>query len=226
MRILFQGAPLSGKGTYASRIASQLNLPHISVGNVLQAQLKNPKYTDVIKKYKLTGGVVPDKETMEILHDRLRQDDCKNGFILESLYTVAQAEQIDQDPTLKPDIVVFMNTPISVLKKRVTGRRICEKCGRLYNLNTTLKPKKPGVCDGCGGRIIQRKEDGEEAFRIRMEHYAKREDPLIQYYKNSGRYLEARWSKSLIRAGEADMDPNLMAEKILGMIKIASAHSD
>lgn len=186
--IILLGAPGAGKGTNAKRITKEFNIPHISTGDMFREAIKNhTKLGEEASSYMQKGLLVPDSITIGLVRERLSKDDCKNGFLLDGFpRNVSQAEalsEIGKDLNRPINYVIDINVPESVLKDRICGRRVCKVCGAPYHI-TNMRPKVEGVCDLCGGELIQRKDDNEEALKVRLNEYHKQTEPLIEYYSN------------------------------------------
>ncbi|MEM5804373.1 MAG: adenylate kinase [Candidatus Aenigmatarchaeota archaeon] len=194
MKIIMLGPPGSGKGTYSKQLSPKLGVPHISTGDIFRENIKNGteigrKAKEIIDK----GGLVPDSIVMEVVRDRLAKPDAKKGFIFDGFpRTIGQARELDR--MAKIDAVINLDVPEDVIIKRTTSRRMCKKCGAIYNV-LTLKPKKPGVCDRCGGELVQRDDDKEDVIRKRLEEYRKLTEPLIGYYRKKGIIIDIRNDK-------------------------------
>jgi len=194
MKIIMLGPPGSGKGTYSKQLSPKIGVPHISTGDIFRENIKNS--TEIGKKVKAIidkGGLVPDGLVMEVVRERLARPDAKKGFIFDGFpRTIGQARELDK--MTKIDAVVNLEVPEEVIIKRTTARRMCKKCGAIYNV-LTLKPKKSGVCDKCGGELIHRDDDKEEVIRNRLEEYRKLTEPLIDYYRKKGMIIDIRNDK-------------------------------
>jgi adenylate kinase len=182
MRIVMLGAPGTGKGTYASRLNAILGAPHISTGDMVRDEIKaQTELGKKIKQYSDRGELVPDEIIIQLLADRLKKPDCKKGFILDGFpRTINQAESLDR--ISKIDVVVNLNVPDEIVITRLSNRVTCKKCGAIYNL-LTLKPKKEGVCDNCGGELYQRYDDKPKVIQERLNIYREKTEPLIDYYE-------------------------------------------
>ncbi|MCF0140438.1 MAG: adenylate kinase [Mogibacterium sp.] len=190
LRAVLLGPPGAGKGTQAVRIIEKYNVPHISTGDIFRKNIKEG--TELGKKaqeYMNAGQLVPDELVVDLVKDRLLQDDCSNGFLLDGFpRTIFQAEQLDkflEENGQKMDIVLNFNVKNETLMKRLTGRRICKSCGAGYHI-VNIPPKQEGICDKCGGELEQRKDDTEETAANRIKVYDEQTAPLIGYYKESG----------------------------------------
>ena len=190
VRTILLGPPGAGKGTQAERMIEKNNIPHISTGDIFRENIKNG--TELGKKaqeYMNKGELVPDDLVCEIATDRLKKDDCKNGFLLDGFpRTVYQAEKLDEFLAAngqKLDTVIDLEVGDEELMKRITGRRVCKECGATYHV-VNFPPQVPGKCDKCGGVLIQRADDNEETARNRISVYNKETKPLVDYYEKAG----------------------------------------
>lgn len=190
MRLVLLGPPGAGKGTQASAIIRKYDIPHISTGDIFRANIK--KGTELGKKAKAymdKGQLVPDGLVVSIVKDRLLEDDCKDGFLLDGFpRTVKQAEALDEELAkmeLKLDHVINIDVESDELIKRAVGRRICKNCGATYHIEFN-PPKKEKKCDVCGGELYQRDDDTEETVANRIEVYLKQTKPLVDYYTQKG----------------------------------------
>ena len=188
-RVVLLGPPGAGKGTQASGIAEKYNICHISTGDIFRANIKQGTELGLkAKAYMDRGELVPDELTCDLVEDRIMQEDCKNGYLLDGFpRTVFQAEHFDKFLASKGealDDVVDMEVPESVLIPRAAGRRVCRNCGQPYHV-TNMPPKKEGVCDVCGGEVYQRADDAEETVRNRLKVYGEQTAPLTDYYKKA-----------------------------------------
>ena len=190
MNLILLGPPGAGKGTQAAKIVEKYNIPHISTGDIFRENIKNG--TELGKRaqeYMNKGQLVPDELVVEIATDRLSKDDCKDGFLLDGFpRTVFQAEELDrfmEKMGSKIDHVLDIDVDRDELMVRLTGRRVCKKCGASFHV-VNIPPKKEGICDVCGDELIQRPDDNEETAANRIEVYNKETKPLIDYYDNAG----------------------------------------
>lgn len=190
LRTILLGPPGAGKGTQAVKIVDKYGIPHISTGDIFRENIK--KGTELGKKaqeYMNKGELVPDDLVIAIATARLLEDDCKNGFLLDGFpRTVYQAEKLDEfleAHNSKIDKVVDISVGKEELMIRLTGRRVCKKCGASYHI-VNIPPKKEGVCDICGGPLIQRDDDNAETAANRIEVYEEQTRPLVDYYKKAG----------------------------------------
>ncbi|HIU40992.1 MAG TPA: adenylate kinase [Candidatus Egerieicola faecale] len=186
MKLILLGAPGAGKGTQAEVIMDHLNIPAISTGNIIREALKNGTEVGLkAKSYMDAGKLVPDEVVIEIIKERLAQDDCKNGFILDGFpRTVPQAEALDA-MGIAIDKVVDIEVADEKIAQRLGGRRVCANCGASYH--TEYKPSKvEGVCDKCGGPTVQRKDDEPATVLDRLKVYHEQTEPLKDYYAKKG----------------------------------------
>lgn len=190
MKIVMLGAPGAGKGTQAKMIAEKYSVPHVSTGDIFRANIKNG--TDLgkeAKTYMDKGQLVPDELTVRILLDRVAQDDCKNGYVLDGFpRTIPQAEVLDAELTKlgeKIDFAINVEVPDENIIKRMGGRRACVTCGATYHIEH-VPPKKEGICDKCGAELILRDDDKPETVKNRLSVYHDQTQPLIDFYNNKG----------------------------------------
>lgn len=186
MNIIMLGAPGAGKGTIASMMKEHYGLPHISTGDIFRANLKEKtELGKLAKTYMDKGALVPDDVTIKMMVDRLTKDDCKNGYILDGFpRTIAQAEGLKDTLNKlnsKIDLVILVDASDEMIAERLMGRRVCENCGEIFHI-VTLKPKVDGICDKCGGKLIQRKDDTKEVIMDRLKTYHESTEPLVEYY--------------------------------------------
>ena len=189
MNLILLGAPGAGKGTQAEILCERLNIPTISTGNMIREALKSGTEMGLkAKAFIEAGQLVPDEVVIGIVDERLRQDDCKNGFILDGFpRTIPQAEALDR-MGVTIDRVVDINVPDEVIARRVSGRRVCLDCGNTYHIETK-KPRVDGVCDRCGNTLVQRKDDQPETVQERLSVYHAQTEPLRDYYAAAGKLL-------------------------------------
>lgn len=190
LRTILLGPPGAGKGTQAAKIVEKYKIPHISTGDIFRDNIK--RGTELGKKaqeYMNRGELVPDDLVIEIATDRLLADDCKDGFLLDGFpRTVYQAEKLDEFLAShggRIDHVIDIAVDKDELMSRLTGRRVCKACGASYHV-VNIPPKKEGVCDVCGGELIQRADDNAETVANRIEVYEAQTMPLITYYEKAG----------------------------------------
>ncbi len=186
MKLILLGAPGAGKGTQAEILSKELQIPTISTGNILRAAIKNGTPTGLkAKSFMDAGKLVPDEVIIGIITERLADEDCKNGYILDGVpRTIAQAEALEQ-AGIQFDAVVSIEISDEAIMQRMSGRRVCEDCGASYHL-VAVPPKQEGVCDNCGGKLVQRKDDAPETVKARLEVYHKETEPLKGFYESRG----------------------------------------
>ena len=187
MNLILLGAPGAGKGTQAEKICEKLNIPAISTGNILRAAVKDGTEMGLkAKSYMDAGQLVPDEVVIGIIKDRLNDDDCKNGFILDGFpRTIPQAQAL-LDSGVEIDKVIDIEVADEAITKRMSGRRVCSKCANSYHIEYK-KPKVDGICDACGGELIQRKDDAPQTVLDRLVEYHKMTEPLKGFYENLGK---------------------------------------
>ena len=190
MKIIMLGAPGAGKGTQAKQIADKYSIPHISTGDIFRANIKNgTELGKKAKQYMDQGALVPDELTCDLVMDRIQQDDCKNGFVLDGFpRTIPQAEALDAalgKINEKMDYAIDVDVPDENIVNRMSGRRACLNCGATYHL-ISIPPKVEGICDRCGSDIVLREDDKPETVQKRLKVYHEQTQPLIDYYKNQG----------------------------------------
>ena len=186
MKIILLGAPGAGKGTQAEKISEALHIPQISTGNIIREALKSGSEVGLkAKSFIESGKLVPDEVVIDIIKERIAKDDCKDGFILDGFpRTIAQAEALDS-MGVSIDRVLDINVADDVIASRLSGRRVCEACGSSYHL-VSKKPAVEGVCDKCGGTLIQRKDDHPDTVADRLKVYHEQTEPLKAYYEKKG----------------------------------------
>lgn len=199
--IILMGPPGAGKGTNAKRIASHYGIPHISTGDMFREAIKNKTpLGELANKYISQGLLVPDDVTIGLVKERISLDDCKNGFLLDGFpRSLPQAEaltSIGEEISRPINYVINIVVPESILVDRISGRRVCKTCGAPYHIRN-MKPKVEGICDLCGGELVQRKDDNEETLKARLHEYHKMTEPLISYYKNLGVVYDVDGTKDL-----------------------------
>ena len=202
MKIIMLGAPGAGKGTQAKMIAGKYGVPHISTGDIFRANIKNGTPLGAkAKEYMDKGLLVPDELVVDLIMDRFKEDDCKNGYILDGFpRTIPQAEALEKALTANGDAVDYainVEVPDENIIRRMSGRRACVGCGATYHIvyNPT---KEEGICDTCGGELILRDDDKPETVENRLKVYHEQTQPLIDFYKNKGVLAEVD--------GTVDMD--------------------
>ena len=190
MKIILMGPPGAGKGTQAEKLVEVYQIPHISTGDMFRkAQKEGTELGLKAKSYMDQGQLVPDEVTVGIVKERLAEDDCKEGFLLDGFpRTVQQADALDgilKELGMALDRVVNIEVDKALLVDRLTGRRVCRTCGATYHV-TNKAPKVEGVCDKCGGELYQRNDDKIETVSNRLDVYAAQTAPLIEYYQSKG----------------------------------------
>lgn len=189
MKLILLGAPGAGKGTQAEKIVDKFGIPAISTGNILRAALKEGTEMGLkAKTYMEAGQLVPDDVVIGIIKDRLKEKDCENGFILDGFpRTIPQAQALE-DAGIVIDKVLDIEVPDEKITARMSGRRVCAKCANSYHM-LYKKPKVEGVCDACGGELIQRKDDAPETVQARLKEYHEMTEPLKGFYSNLGKLV-------------------------------------
>ena len=209
MRAVLLGPPGAGKGTQAVRLVEKYNVPQISTGDIFRRNIKEG--TELGKKaqeYMNAGKLVPDELVVDLVKDRLMQDDCKNGYLLDGFpRTIYQAEELDKflaQQGQKLDAVINFEVGYDTLIERLTGRRVCKECGAGYHIKN-MPPKVEGVCDKCGSELEQRKDDTKETAVNRISVYEESTAPLIDYYTGTG----------ALRNFNAEKDPDELLKDII-----------
>ena len=190
MKIIMLGAPGAGKGTQAKMIAEKYSVPHVSTGDIFRANIKNgTALGKEAKKYMDQGLLVPDELTVKILLDRVAQDDCKNGYVLDGFpRTIPQAQVLDKALSELDDAIDYainVDVPDENIIRRMGGRRACLTCGATYHVEH-IPPKKEGICDACGSELVLRDDDKPETVKNRLDVYHKQTQPLIDFYEAKG----------------------------------------
>jgi adenylate kinase len=214
MNFVFLGPPGAGKGTHAHLLAEKFGLAHISTGDLLRAQIKEGSpIGKEAQRYIDNGNLVPDDVVTRMVSERVNQNDAKKGFVLDGYpRTTAQAKALDivlSDLHRKLDYVINFDTTVKMIIQRLSGRRICPKCGANYNLKN-FPPKKQGLCDVDGAQLITRPDDEEKTIHDRLKIYHEKTEPLIEYYKQKGVLVNFD--------GDEDVDPlqKLLVEMMTG----------
>ena len=190
MRLVIMGPPGAGKGTQAALIKEAYNIPHISTGDMFREAISNKTALGIEAKKNIDKGMlVPDSVTISLVKERLSQDDCKKGFLLDGFpRTIAQAQALDEilkELNIKLDAVINIDVDFNVLVDRIIGRRVCPKCGASFHI-VNQPPKKEGICDACGATLVQRKDDTRETVVTRLDVYTNQTKPLLDYYNKQG----------------------------------------
>lgn len=201
MNIILMGAPGAGKGTQAKILMDRYDIVQISTGDMLRAAIKaGTELGKSAKSYMDQGKLVPDDVIVGLIKDRLKEDDCNNGFILDGFpRTLAQAEELNtvlKDINKELDFVISFDVTEKELIERLTGRRICKNCGTSFHIKFN-PPKKENICDNCGGELYTRDDDNEETAKNRLTVYNKQTAPLIEYYKEKGIYKEVNGEQGI-----------------------------
>jgi adenylate kinase len=206
MNILIMGPAGAGKGTMSELILKEYDIPHISTGDMLRENVRNnTELGKLAKSYMEAGKLVPDDVINAMVEDRLQQPDCQKGYLLDGFpRTLVQAEAFSEiaDKIGKPvECVIALEVDFEILKDRITGRRICSKCGAIYHVKGHPS-KVEGVCDECGGELIQRKDDTVEQLKVRMDEYEKSTKPVIDFYEARGvvKHVNAAQAKDQVFA--------------------------
>ena len=190
MRIIMLGAPGAGKGTQAAKICDHYGIPHISTGDIFRANIKGgTELGKKAKSYMDAGQLVPDELVCDLVADRIAQEDCAKGYVLDGFpRTIVQAEALDaavEKLGYKMDAAVNVDVPDDAIVSRMGGRRACVKCGATYHI-VNLPPKTEGICDNCGSELILRDDDKPETVKTRLDVYHAQTQPLIAYYEKAG----------------------------------------
>ena len=212
MKIIMLGAPGAGKGTQAQMIAEKYGIPHISTGDIFRANIKNgTELGKKAKEYMDKGELVPDELTVQLLLDRVANEDCKNGYVLDGFpRTIPQADVLDKELTKlgdKVDFAIDVDVPDENIVRRMSGRRACLKCGATYHIEH-IKPKTEGICDKCGSELVQRQDDKPETVQNRLSVYHEQTQPLINYYNN----------KNILKTVDGTQDMQKVFEDIVGIL--------
>ena len=197
MNMILLGAPGAGKGTQAEIVCERLKIPTVSTGNIIREALKSG--SEMGKKAKAfvdEGKLVPDEIVIGIVKERIKNEDCKNGFILDGFpRTIHQAEALDEMKVVI-DKVIDIEVGDKEILKRMSGRRVCDKCGASYNINSK-KPKVEGVCDKCAGTLVQRMDDNSDTVKDRLNVYHSQTQPLKAYYEKQGKLVSVNGEQPL-----------------------------
>jgi adenylate kinase len=206
MRTILLGPPGAGKGTQADTIVSEFSIPHISTGDIFRQNIKEGTVLGKkAKEYMDQGLLVPDELTVDLVKDRLLKDDCKNGFLLDGFpRTIVQADALEdvlKSMNQKLDYVINIEVSPNLLIERAVGRRVCKDCGQTFHMIFN-KPAKEGICDKCGGELLQRKDDTEETVKNRISVYLEQTEPLIDYYTKKGIIVNVDGEKQISEVGK------------------------
>ena len=219
MVIIMLGAPGTGKGTVASLLQEKLGIKQVSTGDIFRKNIQEEtEIGKIASQYISKGQLVPDDVTIKIVENRLNEDDVQDGIILDGFpRTVYQAEELDkilERKGKKVDIVINLTTPEEEILERIVNRRVCsnQECKAVYNIVLNL-PKQEGICDKCGSKLVQRKDDNEETVKSRLESYFKQTSPLVDFYSNKQVLVTEQVSKSVNKLGKD------VAEEIVEKLK-------
>ncbi len=206
MHLIIMGPPGAGKGTQAIMIADRFSIPHVSTGDIFRKNLKEGTPLGLkAREYMNKGLLVPDETVVEIVKDRLEEKDCQGGFLLDGFpRTVAQAVALDdvlKTMDIGIDYVLNIEVPKAVLIERAVGRRVCTACGATYHVKHN-SPAHAGLCDVCGGSLIQREDDKEETVAKRIEVYLEQTRPLVDYYSEKGLLISVDGGQEIKEVGE------------------------
>ena len=203
MKLILLGAPGAGKGTQAEFIVKSLNIPQISTGNIIRAQIKSgTELGNRVKAVVESGALVSDELVIELLKDRISQPDCANGFILDGFpRTIPQAEALEA--ICPVDEVLEISVPDEKIIARMSGRRVCPVCGASFHVKYN-PPKEEGICDACGAKLITRPDDEAEVVRQRLDVYHSQTEPLVEFYGKKG----------LLKTVDGDRDIALVTESV------------
>ena len=190
MRLVIMGPPGAGKGTQAALIKKEYEIPHISTGDMFREAISNQTALGIEAKKNIDKGMlVPDSVTISLVKERLSCEDCKKGFLLDGFpRTIAQAKALDdilKELNIKLDAVINIDVDFNVLVDRIVGRRVCPNCGESFHISAR-PPKKEGICDACGEKLIIRKDDTRETVVTRLDVYTNQTKPLLEYYNKQG----------------------------------------
>ena len=199
--MIIMGPPGAGKGTQSEKILKYLNVPHISTGDMFREAIANKtELGKLAESYIQAGALVPDEVTIGLVKERLSCPDCKNGYLLDGFpRTLKQAEALKaltKEISREVNIVINIACDYSILTKRISGRRVCSKCGNSYHVETK-KPSIDGICDSCGGELIQRKDDTVEALKVRLDAYENQTKPLLEFYQKENLLKEVNGLQSI-----------------------------
>ncbi|CUH91891.1 adenylate kinase [Herbinix luporum] len=213
MKIIMLGAPGAGKGTQAKKIAQEFGIPHISTGDIFRENIKNNTQLGIkAKEYIDQGLLVPDELVMDLIIDRFKANDCKDGYVLDGFpRTIYQAEALDKKLKNKNesiDHVINIEVSDELIVRRMSGRRACLNCGRTYHIKT-LKPKVEDICDYCNTKLVLRDDDKPETVKKRLQVYHEQTQPLIDYYNQKG----------LLRSMDGTKDIEVLYKEIMDFLK-------
>jgi adenylate kinase len=197
MRILILGAPGAGKGTQSKFISEKLNIPHVSTGDILRKEISlSTELGKKVREYVESGKLVPDEIIADILLNELKSDIYKNGYILDGFPRNLNQARILEEKGIAFDRVILIDASEDEIVKRLSGRRVCKNCNAVFNVYYN-KPKVDGICDYCGGKLIQRDDDKEEVVRNRFKVFYEQTMPVINYYEQKGVLIKVNGNNSL-----------------------------
>lgn len=213
MNIILMGPPGAGKGTQAKKIIAKYGIPHISTGDMLREAIREgTKLGKIAQQYIDDGNLVPDDVMIGIVKERLAKDDCAHGYLLDGFpRTIPQAEALEElSKEIQREITFVINIDCNrkELVRRICGRRVCKNCGAPYHVDTA-KPKVDGICDMCGGPLVQRADDNEEALKVRLEHYENQTKPLLSFYEK----------RNLLHDLDGALDSEVVFKQIQNLLK-------
>lgn len=213
--LIFLGAPGAGKGTQAREVSKAFSIPQVSTGDMLREAVKKQTPMGLAAKVKMeAGALVPDEVVCGIVEERIGEPDCRNGFILDGFpRTLSQAKFVDGillNKSFGNPLAVNIRVDEEILLKRLTGRRTCSVCGEIYNVHFS-PPKKEGVCDKDGGKLLQRADDNEATIRQRLVAYENQTAPLIEYYR----------AKNLLHEVDGTQEPGMIARGLVEFLRTA-----
>ena len=211
MKKIFLGAPGSGKGSYASRIAPKRNIPHISTGDLFRENIKQgTEIGEKAKEYMNNGELVPDEVVVGMIKERIQKEDCQKGFILDGFpRTIPQAKMLAEITDM--DIVINMDVPNEIIVQRLSSRISCKDCGEIYN-QRDASLKEEGICDKCQGEVVRRSDDEPEVIQNRLKIYEEKTAPLIDFYEKQGILRH-------VKCGNTDKPADEMAQTVLETIE-------
>ncbi len=211
MKLVIFGPPGSGKGTYASRLRSKLDITSVSTGDIFRKAVKQgTELGKRVQKYLDSGQLVPDDTVIKVVSDRIAKPDCEKGFILDGFpRTIEQVKALEK--TVEIDAIINLLVPEQIIIERLSNRRTCKNCGEIYNLKT-LKPRREGICNRCGGPLIQRKDDTIPVVKERFQVFEKQTRPLMRYYESRVPFIN-------VTCNDIDTPPEKIIEQIMKELK-------
>lgn len=208
MKLIFLGPPGVGKGTIAKMVMAKYKIPQISTGDLFRANMKNQTELGLkAKEFIDKGELVPDEVTVGMVEERIKEDDCANGYIFDGFpRTIGQADELEKIE--KVDKVINFVASDEIIIDRLSGRRTCGKCGAIFHIKN-VPPKESGICDKCGGELVQRSDETEEVITNRLEVYKEQTEPLIDYYRKKGMLIDV----------DANTDPDTIFKETLTVLE-------